>query len=274
MRTVAHLSDLHFGADDPVVVDALIHCIRALQPHVVAVSGDLTQRARVSQFRRARAFLDALPFARVVVPGNHDVPLYNLFSRFGDPLRGFRRHISPQRSPLFVDSEVALIGADTTRSFTVKDGGLTSRDVADLVALLQDLPTDLVKIIVCHHPFDAPATRTARLTVPAADREALSTLVAAGADIFLTGHLHLSHVCHTATRYFAQGCAAIAVEAGSATSTRRRGESNSFNFLRIEGIRVVVERLTWSGDTRRFGKSKADVFVRSGDDWTAALENS
>ena len=274
MRTIAHLSDLHFGADDPVVVDALIHCLRDLQPHVVAVSGDLTQRARASQFQRARTFLDALPFARVVVPGNHDVPLYNLLSRFGDPLGGFRRHICAQRNPLFVDSEVALIGADTTRSFTLKDGGLTSRDVAELVALLEELPTELVKIVVCHHPFDAPVTRTARLTVPAADREALSTLVTAGADVFLTGHLHLSHVCHTAIRYLARDHAAIAVEAGSATSVRRRGESNSFNLLRIEGMRVVVQRLTWNIDTRCFSMSQADAFVRSGDDWTAALENS
>jgi 3',5'-cyclic AMP phosphodiesterase CpdA len=273
VRTVAHLSDLHFGADDPVVVDALIQCVRDLEPHVVAVSGDLTQRARASQFRRASAFLDALPFARVVVPGNHDIPLYNLLSRFGDPLRGFRRYISPQRNPSFVDSEIALIGADTTRSFTLKDGGLTSRDVAGLVALLEDLPTDLVKIIVCHHPFDAPVTRTARLTVPAADREALSTLVAAGADIFLTGHLHLSQVCHTAIRYLAQDHAAIAVEAGSATSIRRRGENNSFNLLRIEEMRVVVQRLTWNSDIHRFSMSEADVFVRSGNNWIVALGN-
>ena len=272
MRTVAHLSDLHFGADDPAVVDALIECVRDLQPHVVAVSGDLTQRARASQFRRARAFLDDLPFAQVVVPGNHDVPLYNLLLRFRHPLRGFRRHISLQQNPLFVDSEVALIGADTTRSFTLKDGGLTSRDVAGLVALLEDLPTDLVKIIVCHHPFDTPVTRTARLMVPPADRAALSTLVAAGADIFLTGHLHLSHVCHTAIRYLAQDRAAIAVEAGSATSVRRRGESNAFNLLQVEGMRVVVQRLTRNSHTGRFSMSEADAFVRSGNDWTAAPE--
>ena len=96
MRTVVHLSDLHFGAADPAVVTGLLDCVARLQPHVVAVSGDLTQRARRGQFRRARAFLDALPQPQVVVPGNHDVPLYNLLLRFGDPLRGYRRYITEQ----------------------------------------------------------------------------------------------------------------------------------------------------------------------------------
>ena len=123
MRTVVHLSDLHFGADDPAVVAALQHDLGRLQPDVIAVSGDLTQRARNRQFASARTFLDALTAPLVVVPGNHDVPLYDLFRRFARPLNRFRRHIGDHAS--YVDEEVAVIGADTTRSLTIKDGGLT-----------------------------------------------------------------------------------------------------------------------------------------------------
>src|SRR5215207_10870058 len=94
MRTIVHLSDLHFGAANPVLVSALIHDVRQLAPDVVAVSGDLTQRARRTQFRAARDFLEALPAPQVVVPGNHDVPLYNVFARFAMPLRGFREHVA------------------------------------------------------------------------------------------------------------------------------------------------------------------------------------
>src|SRR5690349_15404657 len=106
MRTVAHLSDLHFGAALPEVVDGLHHAMSALRPDVIAVSGDLTQRARRGQFRRARRFLQALEPPTVVVPGNHDVPLYNLFARFRNPLRGFRRHITAERYPAFSDREI------------------------------------------------------------------------------------------------------------------------------------------------------------------------
>src|SRR5688572_8134674 len=123
MRTIAHVSDLHFGASDARVVAALIATINDLRPDVVAVSGDLTQRARRWQFREARAFLDRLPGPQIVVPGNHDIPLYNPFYRFASPLQRFRDYITEDLNPYFCDSEIALIGANTTRSFTIKDGG-------------------------------------------------------------------------------------------------------------------------------------------------------
>lgn len=267
MRTVAHLSDLHFGAALPHIVDALTDCIVRLDPHVVAVSGDLTQRARRGQFKRARAFLDALPGAHVVVPGNHDVPLYNLLARFGDPLGGFHRHITSVRHPHFHDSEVAVVGANTTRSFTIKDGGLRRGDVQQLSTLLGEAAPDAVRIVVCHHPFDPPAGRGGRWTAPAPDAEAVNTLIARGADVFLTGHLHLTYVGHTATRYQIRGRSAIVVEAGTATSFRGRGEVNSFNVLRVDRDHVRVERLDWDAAASRFAPAAVDEFLRSETGW-------
>ncbi len=268
MRTVAHLSDLHFGAAIPAIVAGLIDGLVSLQPDVVAISGDLTQRARRAQFRQARAFLDALPGAHVVVPGNHDVPLYNVMARFGNPLGAFRRYISPERYPCFQDAGMVVVGANTTRSFTIKDGGLRPGDVRHLSAVLNDVPPEAVRIVVCHHPFDSPATRSGRWTLPAPDAAAVNTLIDRGADIFLTGHLHLTYVGHTAVRYQIHGRSAIVVEAGTATSHRGRGEVNSFNVLRIDGSHVRVERHDWDAAASRFAVASAESFSRSEAGWS------
>ena len=266
MRRIAHLSDLHFGAAIPEIVEALVATIARLEPHVVAISGDLTQRARRSQFRDARAFLDALRAPTIVVPGNHDVPLYNVLARFGDPLGSFRRHITAEAYPCYRDAEIAVVGANTTRSFTIKDGGLRPADVRQLSNVLDEAGPDRVRIVVCHHPFDPPAGR-GRWTAPAPDAEAVNTLVARGADIFLTGHLHLTYVGHTATRYQVSGRSAIVVEAGTATSFRGRGEVNSFNLLRVDGASVAVERHDWHAQTARFTVAAVDEFARSDTGW-------
>jgi len=268
MRTVVHLSDLHFGTEVPEIVNAVVESVAGLAPHVIAVSGDLTQRARRSQFRRARAFLDALPGAQVVVPGNHDVPLYNVLARFGNPLGGFRRHITTVAYPHFCDSEIVVVGANTTRSFTIKDGGLRREDVHRISNVLDEAAVDAVRIVVCHHPFDAPAGRAGRWTAPRPDIEAINMLVARGADIFLTGHLHVTYVGHTATRYQVQGRSAIVVEAGTATSFRGRGEVNAFNVLRVDRDRVSVERLDWDSAAARFAVASREEFVRSQAGWT------
>src|SRR3984893_1388274 len=108
MRTVVHLSDLHFGRVDPRLVPPLVQTIQAIAPDLIAVSGDLTQRARRSQFVQARAFLERLPFPRIIVPGNHDVPLYNIVARFLNPLADYRRYIAHDLEPVFVDEEMIV----------------------------------------------------------------------------------------------------------------------------------------------------------------------
>jgi 3',5'-cyclic AMP phosphodiesterase CpdA len=267
MRTVVHLSDLHFGAVNPTLVDAVQTAVINLQPDVVAVSGDLTQRARRRQFLHARAFLDSLPFPQVVVPGNHDVPLYNAFARFLGPRRAFRRYVTDERYPTYADDEIFVVGADTTRSLTVQDGGLRRTDVQALAAKLQAPLPNTVRIVVCHHPFDPPSGRAARWTRPVADRTAAPTLIAAGADVFLTGHLHLTYVGHTAVRYRIEGRAAIVVEAGTATSVRGRGETNAFNLLRIDNGTITIERMEWTGTAAGFVPVQRDLFVRGDDGW-------
>src|SRR5436309_7341748 len=129
-RTLVHLSDIHFGRVDPALIDPLLDAVRRLAPDVVVVSGDLTQRARTGEFQEARAFLDRLPQPRIVVPGNHDVPLYNLYGRFVEQLARYRRHITDDLEPSYIDDEIAVLGTNTARSLTWKGGRVNGRQIA------------------------------------------------------------------------------------------------------------------------------------------------
>src|SRR5882672_7941733 len=129
MRSIVHLSDIHFGRVDAAVVGPLIETINQIAPDVVAVSGDLTQRARSRQFIEARAFLDELPKPQIVVPGNHDVPLHNVFTRFARPLAKYRRYINEDLRPFYHDEELAVLGVNTARSLTIKGGRINEEQI-------------------------------------------------------------------------------------------------------------------------------------------------
>jgi 3',5'-cyclic AMP phosphodiesterase CpdA len=257
VKTVVHLSDLHFGREDRNVVNALIDVVSDVSPAVVAVSGDLTQRARRRQFRRAASFLEALPYPRVVVPGNHDVPLFNVFARMRDPLGGFKRHIDPNLTPTFIDPPVVVVGLDTTRPSSLKGARVHSRDVERICEYVRQFAAEEIKILVAHHPFDP------------GNYAELEMLTRCGIDVILTGHLHVSSTSHTAHRHRLSGRSAIVVEAGTATSTRLRETANAFNLLRIDTDAVVVERHDWIRGTG-FTLADCQVFERSQAGWLPA----
>lgn len=246
MRVIVHLSDLHFGRADPAVLGPLVAKVKALAPHLVVVSGDLTQRAKPAEFREARAFLDSLPKPQLVVPGNHDVPLYNVFQRFFSPLAKYRRFIAAELEPAFIDGEIAVVGINTARSAVFKGGRINERQIERVRRLICDLPGEVTKMVVTHHPFDLPPDESSRQLVGRA-REAMRTFADCGADILLSGHLHESRAGDTRLRYRIGDFVALVVQAGTATSTRGRGEANSFNVLRVEHPRVRVERHSWDG---------------------------
>ncbi len=266
MRTIVHLSDLHFGHVDDALLSPLRTAVAALDPHVVVVSGDLTQRARARQFREARAYLDMLPKPQIVVPGNHDVPLYNVFKRFAGPLANYRRYISEDLEPFYADDEVAIAGVNTARSLTFKGGRINEEQVEMVRGKLCLLPDAVTKIVVTHHPFDLPDTADPDHLVGRA-RMAMETLAACGADVLLAGHLHLSHAGDTTARYKFEGYAALVVQAGTATSTRGRGETNSFNALRIDGNVVEVERHGWDDAAQAFLRLTTEVFEHGPRGW-------
>jgi 3',5'-cyclic AMP phosphodiesterase CpdA len=238
VRVVVHLSDLHFGRVDEAVLEPLRRCLAALAPDVVAISGDLTQRARARQFREARAFLDTLPRPQVVVPGNHDIPLYNVLARFARPFAGYRRHIGAEVEPCFVDAEIAVLGVNTARALAFKGGHVSDAQLARIEERLGNLDEPLTKILVMHHP------------VPG-----METL--GHVDVLLTGHLHA-----TAR---SGGRSALLVQAGTATSWRTRAEANAFNVLRVAPRRIEVEHYELRG--ARFVRAASETFVREDGAW-------
>ena len=266
MRTLVHLSDLHFGRVDPRIIAPLIKTVSQINPDLVAVSGDLTQRARSQEFVEARAFLDALPEPQIVVPGNHDVPLHNLFSRFLQPLSKYKRFITDDLRPVYVDEEIVVVGVNTARSLTIKSGRINEEQVAGIREELCGSPEELVKMVVTHHPFDLPEGHSDRGLVGRAQM-AMTELADCGADLFLAGHLHVGHTGHTANRYDIRGHSALVVQAGAASSTRGRGEANSFNVLRIERPNISVERLTWQPASASFVVSSQERFRHTSDGW-------
>lgn len=266
MRTIVHLSDIHFGRVDEAVVGPLIETVGQLAPDLVAVSGDLTQRARSHQFKAARAFLDELPQPQIVVPGNHDVPLHNVFTRFAQPLHKYRRYITEDLRPLHFDDEIAVLGVSTARSFTIKGGRINQEQVHWMRDRFCSFDPEIVKIVVTHHPFDLPEGHDERSLVGRA-RMAMEGLADCGADVFLAGHLHVSHTTHSAIRYKIKGHSALVIQAGTATSERGRGEANSFNVIRIERPKISVERLEWLPESGVFAPAEIENFRHTPDGW-------
>src|ERR1044072_5763375 len=265
MRRIVHLSDLHFGRVNPSLLDPLIRVVREVAPDLVAISGDLTQLARSYQFDEARTFLEALPKPQIVVPGNHDIPLHNVFARFLEPLTKYKRYITDDLQPTYEDEEVVIVGVNTARSLVVKGGRINESQVGRLREKFCSLGSGVVKGVVTHHPFDLPEGYDERDLVGRA-RMAMTGLAECGADLFLAGHLHVSHTGHT-KRYNIRGHSALVVQAGTATSTRERGEANSFNLLRIAYPEISVKKFAWDSLKGSFAVSTVEQFEHTVEGW-------
>jgi len=261
MRTIVHLSDLHFGRIDPLLPEPLMESVEAIRPDLVAVSGDLTQRAHSDQFEQARAFLDALPSPKLVVPGNHDVPLYNAYLRFLGGLRRFRRYITEDLAPKYADETMAVIGLNSARALAFKGGRISLGQAEEAREWLCSFPPQVVRIIVTHHPFDLPPGRGGRVIGRA--QMAMRRLAECGTDLFLSGHLHLGYTGDTSIRYQIEGFSALVVQAGTATSTRGRGEANSFNVIRIDPSVIEVVQMSWDSLCGRFLPTSPQRYRRS-----------
>ena len=265
MRRVAHLSDLHFGRIEPGVLEVLRRRLIKLEPHLVVVSGDLTQRAKPREFREARAWLDTLPWPRVVVPGNHDVPLYNVLRRFFRPLAAYQRFISADLQPYYIDEEIAVVGVNTARSLVFKNGRINEAQVAAVREAICRLDARLTKIVVTHHPFDVPPAGGDERQIVGRGRMALQRLADCGADVLLAGHLHASHIGHTSQRYDIAGLSALVIQAGTATSRRTRHEPNAFNLLRIASRHIEVDQYLMQEDD--FVPAVREAFHQEGGHW-------
>jgi len=268
MRKIVHISDIHFGQADLGVVERVVEIINEIAPDLTVLSGDLTQRAKKAEFKAARSFLDRLPSPLIVVPGNHDVPLYNIFDRFVHPLEKYGKYITSDLMPFYKDEEMAVLGINTARSLTIKGGRINGEQVTAIKNKMDGLEDKMMKVIVTHHPFDLPEGFDEDDIVGNA-AEAMPVISASGADVFLAGHLHISSIVNSARRYkFDNGRAALIIQAGTAASVRVRGETNSFNLLEFEYPRLVVKRFECSSANFGFAERNAQEFKQTAKGWT------
>ncbi len=244
MTRIIHLSDLHFGTVVPKLVEPLLERIRALEGQALVVSGDLTQRAEDWQFAAAADFLARIQLPRIIIPGNHDIPLWNLYRRFFTPLLKFRRQFGPNAEPIYEDQKLLIIGVNTARSLVWKGGRISYEQMDRLQSRLSLVPAETFKIIVMHHPI-APMEGAATLPVLGRAREALAVLEKVKTDLIMAGHVHHRFAFQTKGKSRASRSILI-IQAGTALSYRTRNAPNGFNVVDIELDAVNVIPYEWS----------------------------
>jgi 3',5'-cyclic AMP phosphodiesterase CpdA len=270
MARLIHLSDLHFGAHDPELVEAVKDRVDTAKPDLVVISGDFTQRARTGQFQEACRFLEDLREAGhdvLAVPGNHDVPLYDVLRRFLSPLTRYMRYIDDTLCPLHEIPGATVLGINTVRSLTFSGGRISHEQMDFIRETFDRTDPDSTRILVTHHPlFALPVGEKLK---PAAGRSerALDAIGEAGVDLLLAGHNHQAVVINARDLVTRAG-PALVVQAGTATSVRLRDEDQSFNLIHVEGKAVTVTVETWDGS--RFTAQGAQRFEREGDHWRIA----
>jgi 3',5'-cyclic AMP phosphodiesterase CpdA len=243
MTLLLQISDPHFGTEQPPVVEALLRLAKTLQPDLVVMSGDITQRARRAQFSAARVFVNtfgATPF--VVVPGNHDIPLYNLFARVAHPYANHQRVFGNDLEPVFESAELLVIGVNTTRPYRRKDGEVSAQQVERVVRRLDHATVRQLRVVVTHQPVAAARANDIRNLLHGREH-AIERWSQAGVDLILGGHIHLPYVTPLHAAYKNLPRQMWAVQAGTSLSSRVRGAvPNSVNVIDYDASNAGARR--------------------------------
>ncbi|MGN6850400.1 MAG: metallophosphoesterase family protein [Sphingomicrobium sp.] len=253
MPRLVHLSDLHFGAHDEAMVEAVERQVDELRPDLVVISGDFTQRARTEQFREACEFLERLRdhgHEVLGVPGNHDVPLYDVLRRFLSPLARYRRFIDETLCPFVELPGVAVLGINTARSLTFKDGRINKDQVQFIRDTFARTPSEATRVLVSHHPLLALEVGGEVGRAVGRQGMALDAVEDAGVDLLLAGHHHHAS-SQDASDLVTRAGGVLVIQAGTATSTRVRKQEQSFNVIDISAGSVTVTVHGWTGDEFR-----------------------
>jgi 3',5'-cyclic AMP phosphodiesterase CpdA len=252
MSVLLQISDPHFGTEQAAVVEALATLSRQQQPDLLVLSGDITQRARPAQFQAARALTDRLGAPLLAIPGNHDIPLFDLWTRLRRPYAHYSAAFGGELEPVHCSSELMVVCVNTTRSWRHKHGEVSARQVGRVARLLESAEVAQLRVVVVHQPV--AVTRAEDLpNLLRGHAAALQRWAAAGADVVLGGHIHLPYV--KALEGLARPM--WAVQAGTAVSSRvRETAPNSVNLLRWGADSTPgccqIEQWDYSAEDRAF----------------------
>lgn len=251
------VSDPHFGTEQPPVVEALAALSTAQKPDVLIVSGDITQRARPWQFSAARRFIERLALPRtLVIPGNHDIPLVDVFTRAFKPYAHHRRAFGHDLEPLLDLPDLLAIGVNTTRRYRHIDGEVSTAQVERVSQRLRAASPGQLRVVVTHQPVDVPHANDEHDLLHGHTRAARAW-TEAGADVFMGGHIHLPYVRPLGLRFPGMPRRSWCVQAGTATSWRVRPDApNSVNLMRYglpgRSDQCTVERWDFTMARARF----------------------
>jgi 3',5'-cyclic AMP phosphodiesterase CpdA len=257
---IIQISDTHFGTEQHNVVSALRDFILHQEPALVVLSGDITQRARPAQFAAANSFVQTLsPHRLLVIPGNHDIPLYNLFARFLYPYANYAREFGEELEPEYESERVLVLGVKTTRRRRHKDGEVSDEQVERVAERLRRARPDQLRIVVTHQPVHVIRKQDIANLLHNSER-AVRCWSEAGIDLFVGGHIHLPYVRPLNERFPDLPRAVWAVQAGTAVSTRIRDNvPNSVNVIRYPvptPNTCHVERWDFAADTQTFKQAQ------------------
>lgn len=265
MRTILHISDVHFGPPHlPELSRAVLALAGERRPSLVVLSGDLTQRAKPAQFHAARVFVDAMPVPTLVVPGNHDVPMYRVWERVLRPFGAYRRHFAAELEPVYRDDELLVVGVNTAFNWTVKDGRIPLRRLREAGELLAAAPDSVCKIVVAHHHL-IPPPNFGNQRVLANAYEAIDVFSQAGVDLILSGHQHQTYIGNSEEFYPKGRPPVVILHSGTTTSSRGRAgerEKNSCNWIAITPEMLAVSALRWDKELRRFTERSRHWYPR------------
>jgi 3',5'-cyclic AMP phosphodiesterase CpdA len=258
-----HISDTHFGTEQPQVVDALLRLTDTHRPELVLLSGDITQRARRSQFRAAREFVDRLNTpSTLTIPGNHDIPLFNLAARLFWPYANYLREFGSVAG-VHDSSRLRVIALNTTRPSRHKNGVLSRTQIEHVVEQLRQARPGQLRIVAVHQPVAVERAQDRHDCLRGPVAEALACWAEAGADLVLGGHIHLPYVMPL---FKPQDTPRLkrrlwAVQAGTAVSARvREGIPNSVNLIRWGGTLPVglclIERWDYLASANAFARAR------------------
>lgn len=269
---IMQISDLHFGPPlVPIVAEAALASCFRLAPDLLVVSGDLTQRARREQFLAAREYLQRFPdIPQLIIPGNHDVPLYDVARRLSDPHRHYREIINPELNTVLQVPGAVLVGLDSTAPRTaISNGRISGWQLEFCAKAFAEAPADATRIVVAHHHF-APAPDTLSDARMQMANRAINRFTELGVELIMGGHLHRAYIGNSLDFYPGKhrDRGIIIAQSGTTTSRRGRGreaEKNSFNLVELTQGTIKITHYLYFDAEQGFVANSQHYFRR----WTA-----